>query len=231
MKKDNNIELDYPFYKDVKINILDVLILTIVPILFTIYTFFPFEIPFGLSPYLFTFLQLGAFLIVAKGKISLLIKKPNKRDILRVFVTLILQFVIAISLALILKYLFHIATNENGVFELEMNVRFWIVIIVQLFGEELYKILLFLAALIVSYKLTKKRTLSIGIALTFSLTCFAFLHATTYNNVIQILLLQGAASLCCMYNYLKTKNILTSYMQHLLFDAIPFILSMLSILN
>lgn len=231
MNKEENKTLDFPFYKDSKITTIDVLILTIVPVLFTIYTFFPFRIPYGLTPYIFTFTHLGAFLIVAKGKISLIVKKPNKKDILRVIVTLILQFVVAIGLALILKYLFNIATNENGIFEMDMNFKFWISIAVQLFGEELYKILLFLAGLIVAFKLTKKKSLSIGIALTFSLTCFAFLHATTYNNIVQILLLQGAASLCCMYNYLKSKNILTSYMQHFLFDAIPFLLSMLAILD
>ena len=99
-------------------------------------------------------------------------------------------------------------------------------VIVQLFGEELYKILIFLVGLIIMFKLTKKRTLSIVVATTISLVCFALIHMTTYNSIIQILLLQGLASLFCMYNYLKTKNILTSYMQHVLFDAIPFILAM-----
>lgn len=231
MSKEENKTLDFPFYKDSKINYVDVLILAIVPILFTIYTFFPFRIPYGLTPYIFTFTHLGAFLIVAKGKISLLVKKPNKRDILRVFVTLLLQYVIAISLALVLKFILDVAVNENGVFDMDMNFKFWISIAIQLFGEELYKILLFLATLIVSYKLTKKRTLSIGIGLFVSLTFFAFLHATTYDSIVQIIVLQGFASLCCFYNYLKSKNILTSYLQHFLFDAIPFLLSMLSMLG
>ena len=54
MNKEENKTLDFPFYKDSKITMIDVLILTIVPVLFTIYTFFPFRIPFGLTPYLFT---------------------------------------------------------------------------------------------------------------------------------------------------------------------------------
>ena len=111
-----------------------------------------------------------------------------------------------------------------------MDFIFWIKVFVQLFGEELYKILIFLVGLIITYKLTKKRMLSIVIGTIVSLLCFAIIHFTTYNNIIQILLLQGLASVICMYNYLKTKNILTSYLQHLLFDSIPFILAMIGVL-
>ena len=226
-----NNELDFPFYNDnPKINTKDIIVLLLVPILFTIYTFMPFDIPFGLGPFVFFGIHFLAFLYVARGKISLLIKKPSCKDYLRVIGTLLLQFIVSISLAMILKYVFNIATNSNEVFTMDMNIFFWIKIIFQLFGEELYKILIFLAVLTIMYKKTKKRTLSITIAVTISLLCFAFLHMTTYNNIIQILLLQGLASLCCYYNYLKTKNILTSYLQHLLFDSIPFILAMFSII-
>ena len=69
------MKLDFPFYNDKNIKALDIFILAIMPILFTVYTFTPLEIPFGLGPYLFCFLQLGAFLFVARGKISLLVKK------------------------------------------------------------------------------------------------------------------------------------------------------------
>lgn len=224
------MKLDFPFYNDKNIKALDIFILAITPILFTLYTYFPFEMPFGLGPFVFCFVQLGAFLFVARGKISLLIKKLSFKDIVRVIVTLILQFIFAMMVAAIIKFVFKVATNGNDVLNMKMDIIFWIKVIVQLFGEELYKILIFLVGLIIMYRLTKKRTLSIVIATTLSLLCFALIHMTTYNSVIQILLLQGLASLFCMYNYLKTKNILTSYMQHVLFDAIPFILAMFGII-
>ena len=134
------------------------------------------------------------------------------------------------AVAVIIKFVFNFNTNGNDVLNMKMDIIFWIKVFVQLFGEELYKILIFLVGLIIMYRLTKKRTLSIIVATTISLVCFAFIHMTTYNSIIQILLLQGLASLFCMYNYLKTKNILTSYMQHVLFDAIPFILAMTGII-
>ena len=233
MTKEKTNNLDFPFYKENprKLNFVDIIILSIVPILFTLYTFFPFRIPFGMGSYLFTILQLLAFLFVARGKISLLIQKPSFKDLMRVLGTLILQYVVAISIALILKSIIGMKVNSNPVFDIDMGVKFWLAITVQLFGEELYKILIFLVVLTLMYKYTKKRNLSIAVGLTVSLLCFAFLHATTYNGIVQIILLQGVASLCCFYNYLKSKNILTSYLQHFLFDAIPFILAMVGIMD
>lgn len=220
---------DFPFYDNFKI--WDLIILSIVPILFTIYTFIPFSFPGISGAFIFTFAQLGAFLIVARGKISLLVKKLTVRDIVRVIVTLILQYVFAFTTAVLLMLLFKIKPTANPIIEAEMGLKFWIVIIVQLFGEELYKILLFLSSLMIMYKLTKKRKLSIIIATLISLTLFGLLHLTTYDNLIQSILLIGVASIICMYNYLKSKNILTSYLQHLLFDAIPFILVMIGIIK
>ena len=224
------MKLDFPFYNDKNIKALDIFILAIMPILFTAYTFSSLSIPFGLGPYLFCFLQLGAFLFVARGKISLLIKKLSFKDIVRVIVTLILQFIFALTLSAILRYVLKMTPTDNDVLKLDMDFMFWIKVIVQLFGEELYKILIFLVGLIITYKLTKKRTLSIVIGTIISLLCFAVIHFTTYNNIIQILLLQGLATIFCMYNYLKSKNILTSYLQHLLFDSIPFVLAMFGLL-
>jgi hypothetical protein len=224
------MKLDFPFYNDKNIKALDIFILAIMPILFTAYTFSSLSIPFGLGPYLFCFLQLGAFLFVARGKISLLIKKLSFKDIVRVIVTVILQFIFAMVIAAIIKFVFNVTTNGNDVLNMKMDIVFWIKVIVQLFGEELYKILIFLVVLAIMYKLTNKRTLSIVVATTISLVCFALIHITTYNSIIQILLLQGLASLICMYNYLKTTNILTSYLQHLLFDSIPFVLAMFGLL-
>ena len=114
-KKDNN-NLDYPFYNDnPPLKIKDIIILAIVPIFFTIFTFTPYSFPGKSGAYIFCFSQLLAFLYVARGKISLLIKKPKFIDFVRVIVTLILQYVVAIGLALMLKFVFNISANDNPV--------------------------------------------------------------------------------------------------------------------
>ena len=224
--KKNEVELDFPFYNDnPKIKIIDIIILAITPILFTIYCFIPYQIfPSGTGPYIFCFVQLIAFLYVARGNISLLIKKPKVKDFVRVIITVILAYVFSISVSAVIQYGLKIQLTANDVVTSDKGVAFWFEMIFQLFGEELYKILVFLVVLIIIHKLTKKRTFSIVIATTVSLFCFAIMHYTTYNNFLHIILLQGVGSLFCMYNYLKSKNILTSYLQHLLFDFFPIIL-------
>ena len=230
--KEEKFKLDFPFYNDnPKIKPLDIVILAIMPILFTIYTFLPNNFLGSFGAYVFCFSQLAAFLIVARGKISLIVKKPKFRDIVRAIVTTILQLIFAVFVVAFLQYVIKMETNGNAVLQMNMDLKFWITIVVQLFGEELYKILIFLVVLILMYKISKKRTLSITIATIVSLFCFAMIHATTYNSIIQILLIQGVASIFCFYNYLKTKNILTSYLQHFLLDAVPFILTMTNILQ
>ena len=230
-KQINNLKLDFPFYNDnPKIKAWEILMLIVPAILFTIYTFLPVKFLGSFGAYVFCGVQLIVFLIVSRGKISLIVKKPKIRDFVRIVVTLILQYLFVIIFNMILTFAFNAEFNSNSVLEMDMGVSFWIAIIVQLFGEELYKIMLFLGILVIMNKLTKKRMLSIVIATIITLVCFAILHATTYNNIVQILLFQGAATFFCMYNYLKTKNILTSYIQHFLLDAIPFILVMTNIL-
>jgi len=231
-EENNNSKLDFPFYNDnPPLKAKDIAILALLPIFFTIYTFLPWGFPGGTGAFIFCLTQLFAILYVSRFKISTIIKKPKIMDFVRIIVTLIIQFIVSIVVAMILKYVLHANLNGNTVLELEMGVDFWIKVIFQLFGEELYKVLIFLAVLVLMYKYTKKRTLSIVVATTVSLLFFAIIHMTTYASIVQVLLLQGLVSLISFYNYLKTKNILTSYLQHVLFDAIPFLLSMFHILD
>lgn len=230
--KEEKFKLDFPFYNDnPKIKPLDIVILAIMPILFTIYTFLPNNFLGSFGAYVFCISEVAAFLIVARGKISLIVKKPKIRDFVRIIITTVLHLIFSIGIAMILQYVFNYETKGNDVLQLDMGFSFWCAIIFQLFGEEMYKILIFLVVLILMYKFTKKKGLSVTIATIVSLFCFAMLHKTTYSNMIQILLIQGVATIFNFYNYLKTKNILTSYLQHLIFDAVPFILAMTNVIQ
>lgn len=225
-----NNKNDFPFYNDnPHIRVIDIIILLAAPLFFLVYTFIPFKFPDGTGTFIFFFVELLAFLYVSKGKISLILKKINFRDIVRIIVTLILQIIFSIACAMILKFVFNITSNSNPIVNMDMGIFFWIQIIFQLFAEEMYKIFIFLGVLTVMNRLTKKRFLSVFIALLVSLVLFGVIHATTYNNWIQVILIQGGAAFFCMYNYLKSKNILTSYIQHFLLDAIPFVLAIIGV--
>lgn len=224
-----NNEIDFPFYKE-GLEVWEYILMFIPIVFFTVYSFLSINLFGSFGAYVFCLSQLIIFLIIARGRISKLISKPKFKDYIRVIVTLLLQYIFVIIASLILKFVLKLELVGNSVLELDMGLSFWITVIFQLFGEELYKILIFLVVLSLMYKLTKKRKLSIVVGTCVSLLLFGLIHYTTYYNIIHVLVLQGIASYFCMYNYLKTKNILTSYLEHLLLDAIPFILAMLNVL-
>ena len=226
------IEPDFPFYKEnPKIEVWGILVLAAAVIYLSLSIFMEFEYPGYLGVILFCAIPLAAFLVVAKGKMSLIVKKFKAMDFVRIIVTLILQYVFVFSIGIIRNLVFHAPPTANGVMDADMDATFWVLILVQLFGEELFKLLIFLVFLILMYKLTNKRTLSVVTATVVTLLCFGLVHATAYEfNWTQILINQGAATFFCMYNYLKSKNILTSYIQHVLLDAVPFVLAMAGVL-
>ena len=230
--KTKKIDPDFPFYNEnPKIAAWGILVLAAAVIYMSLSIFLEFDYPWYLGPIIFCAVPLTAYLIVARGKMSLIVKKFKAKDFVRILVTLFLQYVFVFAIGIIRNLVFHVTPTANSVMDAEMDSTFWILIIVQLFGEELYKLLIFLVVLILMYKLTHKRTLSVVAATVIMLLCFALVHVTAYDyNWSQILINQGAATFFCMYNYLKSKNILTSYIQHLLLDAIPFVLAMTGVL-
>lgn len=62
-----------------------------------------------------------------------------------------------------------------------------------------------------------------------TMIAFGTAHAGTYGTLLQVLLIQGLGSIFDLYAYIKTKNVLVSYIAHVLFDCIPFVLEILLI--
>lgn len=110
------------------------------------------------------------------------------------------------------------------------NLNSIIMVIIQLFGEEFCKLVPFLLVLTLLYDKTSNRKLSIVIAALVSVLLFGLVHIYSYNgHIIQILLIQGIGSLIFLFTYIKTKNILVSYIMHLALDFLAFILMFVGI--
>lgn len=227
------IDPDFPFYNEnPKIEPWGLLLLAAAVIYLTISIFTEIQYPGYLGPIAFCGIPLIAYLIVARGKLSLIVRKFKANDFVRIIVTLVLQYVFVLSIGVVRTLFLGSTPTANAVMDSEMNLSFWLQVFVQLFGEELYKLLIFLVSLTIIYKFSKNRTLSVVASTAITLLCFALAHATAYDyQWVQILLNQGLATFFCMYNYLKSKNILTSYLQHVLLDAIPFILAMAGVFD
>lgn len=98
--------------------------------------------------------------------------------------------------------------------------------VIQLMGEELFKVILLIIFMYVTYKFLNRKQ-SIIVSLIITMAAFGLLHAGFYGGVVNVLLIQGLGSIFEMFLYLKTKNIMVSYASHLLYDLVPAVFQIL----
>ena len=99
---------------------------------------------------------------------------------------------------------------------------------IQLWGEEFFKIFILLLIMFCVFKYTNNRKLSLILGIFVSLVIFGLLHYNSYSGrILQILFIQGFGSIFELYAYLQTKNVVVSYLIHLIIDTIPDILQIL----
>ena len=110
-----------------------------------------------------------------------------------------------------------------------VDVMTIVVTIFTVLGEEFIKFIPLMFFLRVIYKYSKNRKLSVICSVALVMLMFASMHA--YNPVMFIfaLCIQGIGSIFEFYGYIKTKNILVSYLTHLLTDEFIFMLLLFGI--
>lgn len=166
------------------------------------------------------------FLIVARGNLGTIIKKPRLGDIPLALITLVLGIAYALIMGAILTQVLGMQMASDAAINETMDAPFYVVVAVQLVGEELVKINMFLGILMLVYRYMDKRKMGIVLATFVSVILFGIAHMHAYSGAfLQILLIQGLGSIFCMFCYLKSKNILVSYANHLLNDFFSFGLS------
>lgn len=158
------------------------------------------------------------YLIVARGDIGTIIKKPRLGDIPLVIAMLVLTIAYSFGMALLLMKL-GIEIQPNAVVDETRDATFFAFMLFQLFGEEMIKLNLFLGALVLVFRRTGDRKKSIVVAIVITLFIFGIAHLRAYNgSLAQVLLIQGVGSIFDLFLYLRTKNIMTSYVMHVLQD-------------
>lgn len=215
---------DIPFYNNIpKLSKWDWTILTgSVLLLIGFLTIIPLP-----SEYLsISFFLLGLLpaLYICKGKYNIFFKKISLKDIKLIILLLIGMYIYNIVMGANLVRLTGSIAGHS-----EMNtvpsLIFVISMIIQIFGEEFFKIFLLLILMYLVYRFTNNYKSSIIIGLIGSMIIFGLCHYMAYNGrILQILLLQGFGSIFEYFAYIKTKNIWVSYLLHLLRDILPVFL-------
>ena len=220
--------LDFPFYRNnPKLNIGKWIILGISFIITMVLIIIPSTFGVDFKNLLYFLIPFIGFGIAVSWKYDLICKKFQRNDFKLIITLIVLELIFSIAIAFIMKSVFNIHGQTNPAIGNLDNIIFWIKFPLQIFGEELLKIIPFLIFLTIFYKITDNRKISIVISTVVALIIFGIMHLPTYNNLIYSIIVIGFGSIFTMFGYLKTKNIFVSYLIHLLFDLIPFLGSLL----
>ena len=166
-------------------------------------------------------IPLVTLLYVAHGNIGTVIKKPRLGDIPLIIVVVVLDMLYSFAMGALLQFALGIQTQANAAFGEAMDAGFFALLFVQLFGEELFKTNMLLGCLLLLFRRSGNRKSAVVIATFVTLLVFGLAHYAAYGSILQILLIQGLGSVICQFAYLKTKNMLVTYVAHLIFDLIP----------
>ena len=220
---------DFPFYNGKpSLSKMDWLILLAGLLIFIGILLIPLKLDSNLVGLILCLSVLLPTLYVLKGNYGLIFRKPQTKDIKLIFLCLLGYYVYTLSVVSILSAL-SMPTAGNAIFGVNMDLAFWINVILQLMGEELYKLLVFLIVMALVYRFTNRRKIAMICGIIVAIFSFGLLHYSAYaGNLAQIIFVIGLGSLIYLYAYLKTKNIVVSYMVHLLIDGLPFLIAIIN---
>ena len=222
--KFENENIDFPFYNgNPSIFHLDWLIVLVGVLLFISILFIPIEINSNVASVLLCLVVLIPIIYVSRKNLNFFFKKPQKKDIILILACVIFYYMYGIIVASTLLQL-GVKTYPNAIINFDMDFIFWITTLIQIFGEELFKVCLFILTLSFVYHYTNKRKFSIVCGVILSLLVFGLLHFKAYNGaLLQIILIISIGGIFYTFAYIKTKNIIVSYVIHVIIDAIPLL--------
>lgn len=217
--------VDFPFYNDIPKLSTGEWLLLLAPVIIMLLILAVPSLKTDYSPIIIGLIMIIPALYVCKGDYSIFFKKPKRRDILTIILCVIASFVYTIAITIILQMVLGYPLSANSVLTKFSSPSVFLIIstLLQLMGEEFFKIFMLLIIMYVVYKSTNNRGLSIALGVILTLFIFGIAHSGAYSGrILQILLIQGLGSIFDLYAYMKTKNVVVSYIIHVLIDYIPF---------
>ena len=171
---------------------------------------------------LFVAVILIPLLYLLKWDYGTIFQKPKLKEVGLAIALFVGYIIYAGLIGSVLDYFSMMGTPT--VSETSITVMSLISLLFSMMGEELIKFIPFMFFLRLCYKYSNNRKLSIVVSMIIVMVFFGFLHAMDVKSIVSVLLVQGAGSIFEFYGYIKTKNILISYITHLCTDAFIFIL-------
>lgn len=154
-------------------------------------------------------------------------QKPKPKDVALAVALFLGYIVYALAMSTLLEH-FGIMGGEL-IEENSITVMTLITSVFSLMSEEFIKFIPFVFFLRLCFKFSNNRKLSIIVSVALVMVIFASLHAYTFNMFLFALCIQGFGSIFEFIGYIKTKNILISYITHFCTDALIFSLAILGL--
>ena len=154
-------------------------------------------------------------------------RKPSRRDLLLVVALFAGYMIYSLAIGMVLE---QIGIVSSGTVDpTSVGAMILVITVFNVLGEEFIKFIPFMFLLRVIYKYSNNRKLSVIISVALIMIMFASMHAFNPIMFIFALFIQGFGSIFEFYGYIKTKNVLVSFLCHLLTDEFIFMLMLLGI--
>ena len=154
-------------------------------------------------------------------------REPSRRDLLLVVALFAGYMIYSLAIGMVLE---QIGIVSSGTVDpTSVGAMKLVIAVFNVLGEEFIKFIPFMFLLRVIYKYSNNRKLSVIISVALIMIMFASIHAFNPIMFIFALFIQGFGSIFEFYGYIKTKNVLVSFLCHLLTDEFIFMLMLLGI--
>ena len=217
-------ELDFPFYKKnpyiPKWGWIVLFISMIIGLVLSISTHIHFTI-------LSCIVLIVPVLYFLKWDYKAIFQKPKLKDVALAVALFIGYLVYATLMSMLLE---NLGIVSSGIMEKSsITIMTLITSIFSIMGEEFVKLIPFLFFLRLSFKFSGNRKLSVAISVILVMIFFASFHAYDFKMLIFALFIQGFGSIFEYIGYIKTKNVLISYITHLCTDLFIYTLALMGL--
>ena len=162
-----------------------------------------------------------------KWDYTAIFQKPKLKDVALAVGLFVGYIAYATVMGILLE---QIGITGGGIIEEgSINVMTIITSIFSIMSEEFVKFIPFIFFLRLCFKYFENRKLSVIISVILVMIFFASLHAYNFKMFLFALCIQGFGSIFEYIGYIKTKNILISYITHLCTDVFIFSIAILGL--
>ena len=179
---------------------------------------------------LFCIIMLIPLLYVANWNYKLFFQKPTGKELGLAVLLFVGYMIYSLSINMFVLDPTGTAGADSALIS-SVNIEMIVSLVFSMMAEELLKFIPFLFLMRVFFKFSNNRKVSLLVPMFIVMLGFGLFHysPSTGGSLISVIVLQGLGTIFEFYGLIKTKNLLISYITHLLTDAFIMIVILLGL--